>query len=145
MFLLCLSMWNHWKSASCPWPVGWGMSRAHLSSITVSSKKWVAEDLRRSVKEGGIKMPCTQDATSLTQGFYFAVHCDSFYCNSISIFLLHFKVAENNTLNRKMKYILCAACYPPNMHTSFNSNRNCKGREKGKMPGLSIFPVLLLK
>lgn len=62
-------------------------------------------------------MPCMQDASPTPDlGFlYFAVHCDTFWCNSISIFLLHFKVAENNTLNGKMKYVLSPACYlsPP--------------------------------
>lgn len=34
---------------------------------------------------------------------------------------------------------------PAYMHTSFNSNRKSKWREKGKVPGWSVFPVFPLK
>lgn len=84
-----------------------------------------------------------------------AIHCAE---NSISVFLLHFKVAENNTLNGKMKYVPSAACYlsaptapslpsslPAYMHTSFNSNRKTKWREKGKTAWLACFPCVSSK
>lgn len=125
------------------------LSRTHLPSITAGSRSESLGTLRGIKKKRG-KMPCMQDASPTPDlGFlYFAVHCDTFWCNSISIFLLHFKVAENNTLNGKMKYVLSPACYlspplppplPAYIHTSFNSNRKSKRREKEKVPSLSIF------
>lgn len=117
------------------------------------------------MREGEIKMPCMQDASpDLTQGFFFpllfADRCDTLWRNSISIFLLHFKVAENNTSNGKMEYVSPPACYlsaplptllrsplprlPAYMHTSFNSNRKSKWREKGKSARLEHFPCVSL-
>ena len=91
-----------------------------------------------------------QEASPVPDLGFLYLFCDAFWCNSISIFLLHFKVAENNTLNGKMKYVLSPVCYlsppllpplPAYIHTSFNSNRKSKRREKEKAPSLSIFPV----
>lgn len=163
---------------------GVAASRVRLSSISAGWKKKKEKKEKqvshcgpnKEMWEGEIKMPCMQDAGCLTRpdpGFFlfsfflfflrFADHCNTLCCNSISIFLLHFKVAENNTLNGKMKYVSSPACYlsalppssllplslPPSlpayMHTSFNSNRKSKWRERGKVPGWSVFPVFPLK
>lgn len=102
------------------------------------------------MKKGwGWEVPYVQDASPTPDpGFlYFAVRCDAFWCNSISIFLLHFKVAENNTLNGKMKYVLSPASYlspplpplPTFIHTSFNSNRKPKQGKQGKSAQLEHF------
>lgn len=36
-------------------------------------------------------------------------------------------------------------CLPAYMHTSFNSNRKTKWREKGEVPDQSVFPAFPLK
>lgn len=98
--------------ASQLWPC-----EGHVSHQSPQVQKVSHWGPKEEIWKGGIKMPRMRDASPVSDpGFlHFAAHCDIFWCNSISIFLLHFKVAENNTLNRKMKYVLSPACYlsPP--------------------------------
>lgn len=83
-------------------------------------KKCVLGDLtrREEIRGGGWgAQPSMQDASPKSDpgSLYFAPHCNTSRRNAISIFLLHSKVAENNTLNgvKKMKYVLSPASYTP--------------------------------
>lgn len=153
-------MWNNWKAASCPWPTNPGpLSRAHHPSITASSKSESLGTLREELKRGRKKKrpACRMPHQCLTEGFSTlqstAIHSGAI----LSAFFSFISKLLKTTLwigRWSMSFLLHAIsqhpCPPPPpppayIHTSFNSNRKSKWKEKGEAPDLSISPVFPLK
>lgn len=154
-FFLCLSMWNNWIAASCPWPVSCGPVKGTSLINHHRFKKWATGDQKRRFGKGELKCPaCGMPHQCLTQGFC-TLQPTVIYSGAIlSAFFSFISKLLKTTLwigRWSMSFLLHAIshhpCPPPPayMHTSFNSNRKSKWREKGKAPSLSIFPVFPLK
>lgn len=143
-------MENNWIAAVFrPWPAYPGPVKGASSINHRRFKKWLTKR-RRGRRGKEKKLPRMQDASPMSDPgfFYFVVHCDTFRCNSISIFLLHFKVAENNTLNGKMKYVPSPACYlspplPPLCLPTYTPHliqiENLSEGKRGKCPAWAFF------
>lgn len=122
-------------------------------------KKWIAGDLKRGVEKGEKKKcpACRMPHQCLTEGFSTlqstAIHSGAI----LSAFFSFISKLLKTTLwigRWSMSFLLHAIsqhpCPPPPplpayIHTSFNSNRKSKWKEKGEAPDLSISPVFPLK
>ncbi len=153
-FVPCLSMWNNWIAASWPWPAYLGPVKGIPPISHSRFKKWLTGDLKRRVEKGKKCPACRMSHQCLTQGFC-ALQSTAIHSGAIlSAFFSFISKLLKTTLwigRWSMSFLLHAISHhpcpplPAYIHTSFNSNRKSKWREKGKTASLSIFPVFPLK
>lgn len=148
---LCETIW-YLHLALCQ-PI-MALSGPHLPSITAGSKRESLGSVRGIKKKKEEKCPaCRMPHQRLTQGFCTlqstAIHSGAI----LSAFFSFISKLLKTTLwmgRWSMSFLLHAISHhpcpplPAYIHTSFNSNRKSKRREKEKVPSLSIFPVFPL-
>lgn len=146
----CLCIWNNLIAVSCPWPPYHGLVKDTPPINHCRFKKWVTGDLKRNLKKK--KRKNALHAGCLTNAWprvfvlcsplrYILVQFYQHFSPSFqSCWKQHFEWEDEVCpFSCMLSLTTPAPPLPAYIHTSFNSNRKSKRREKEKVPSLSIF------